>query len=202
MEVEAKYLAPSYEQLSEFLELDRLGRYNIRTIKEISVVDRYMDTPDLEIWKSGYACRIREKEGKWVLTIKGVGAVQGAVHSREEYEVEIAPGSAPSEWSESLAGKMVLSRIDERRLVEICRIRQQRTLRMVSLDERNVGIMSIDVVDTEVAGSPVRTYELEIELEPDGRIEDLQALDETIRGYGLVPESRSKFERALELLSS
>ena len=44
-------------------------------------------------------------------------------------------------------------------------------------------------------------YEVEIELGEGGMPEDLQLLDEILRSYGLRPEPRSKFKRAMDLLN-
>ena len=38
-------------------------------------------------------------------------------------------------------------------------------------------------------------------LEEDGTLEDLQLLDKILRSYGLIPEPRSKFKRAMNLLN-
>ena len=45
-------------------------------------------------------------------------------------------------------------------------------------------------------GAGEQIYEVEVELQQDGTLKDLQALDEILLTRGLQPESRSKFERA------
>jgi inorganic triphosphatase YgiF len=46
----------------------------------------------------------------------------------------------------------------------------------------------------------VRAYELEIELLPEGQLDDLRMLNRLLtEEYGLLPQPTSKFERAMSL---
>ena len=197
MEIESKYTSfdPHFFGL---LEADALDGYSLETLKEQNVTDCYMDTAKRDIWQGGYACRMREKNGQWLATVKGLGGVEGAVHQREEYEMEIQPGALPQSWPSGPARDLVISLSRSRPLVELCTIRQRRTTRIVHQDKRRVGIMSLDVVDMESAGQRKRVYEVEVELEQDGTLEDLRILDQILQAYGLRPEPRSKFERAMD----
>ena len=69
---------------------------------ERHVIDHYLDTPHRDILRGGYACRLREGEAddRWLLTVKGLGKAEGAVHEREEHESEIPPNAPPDEWPE------------------------------------------------------------------------------------------------------
>jgi len=57
--------------------------------------------------------------------------------------------------------------------------------------------MSLDVVNMGSTHELERVYEVEIELEQDGTLEDLRVLDKILQAYGLHPEPLSKFERAM-----
>ncbi len=199
MEIEAKYAASDPRQFSGLIEADNLGKYSLETIEEQDVIDRYMDTIDLDIWESGYACRIREKNGHWLLTVKGPGRVEGAIHRREEYEMEIQPGTQPQQWPDGPIRDLVISLTQSRPLVELCFIRQHRILRSVYRDRRSVGILFLDVVDMGSIGKRENDYEVEIELGEGGTIEDLRLLGKMLRALGLHPELRPKFKRAMEL---
>lgn len=196
MEIEAKYTA-SEAQLADLLKDRVLGEYRLEDLEEQFLTDYYVDTAERDIWKAGYACRMREKNGQWILTVKGLGGVEGSIHQREEYEVEIQQDTPPELWPDSPARDLVTSLVRSSPLVELCTIRQHRTTRAVYQDQRRVGEMSLDVVDMGSADQLQRVYEVEVELEQDGTLEDLRVLDKSLRSYGLRPEPLSKFERAM-----
>lgn len=199
MEIESKYTA-SEKQFSALLKVCALGEYSLENIEEQILSDHYMDTRQRHIDKSGYACRIRKKSGQWLLTLKGLGGVEGPIHQREEYEVEIQQDTTPEQWPDSPARDLALSLAGSHPLVELCIIRQRRIKKAVYQGQRRVGEMSLDEVDIESAGQPERIYEVEIELQQDGTLIDLRALDEILQRRQLRPESRSKFERAMAQL--
>ena len=197
MEIEAKYKAID-DKFSGLLEIDQLGDYRLGSMEEQFIIDRYMDTADYDILKAGYALRIREKNGKYIATVKGLGNSEGAIHQREEYEMEIQPNTLPQEWSDEKARDIVLSIIHSKPLGELFVIRQFRRIRSVAQNERIIGNMSIDSVDTELDRESIRYFEVEIEIEKDGTLEDLKKLDHIIKNLGLQDEPKSKFQRALE----
>jgi len=199
LEIEAKYTT-SEEQFVRLMEADALGEYRLENAGEQHLTDSYMDTDARDIWKGGYACRIREKNGQWLLTVKGLGGAEGAIHQREEYEMEIQPGTPPQQWPDGPARDLVISFSRSQPLSELCVIRQCRVLREVYRGKCLIGEMSLDAVDMESAGQLERSHEVEIELKQDGTLEDLQVLDKILRSYSLRPEPRSKFERAMAQL--
>jgi CHAD domain-containing protein len=88
-------------------------------------------------------------------------------------------------------------------LFEIVQVRHGRPL----LDgNRSVAELNLDRVQVYAKGSgkeAVHYLELEAELKPDGNEEDLEELvAELQNAWGLAPESRSKFERALALVDN
>lgn len=196
MEIEAKYTV-SHAQFRDLMKVHALGEYSLEDVEEQTLSDHYMDTSQRDIRKGGYACRMREKSGQWLLTVKGLGSVEGSIHQREEYEIEIQQNTLPQQWPDSPARDLVISLTGSHPLVELCTIHQRRTKRAVYQDQRRVGEMSLDVVDMESVGQSQQVYEIEIELQQDGTLSDLQALDEILQNYGLHPEPRSKFERAM-----
>ncbi len=200
MEIEAKYTT-SRSVFEKLLKVDALGDYRLEAAEEQLITDHYLDTGDRDIRKGGYAFRIREKNGRWLLTVKGLGKAENAIHRREEYEVEIQSDMSPEQWPDSQARDLVFSLTRSQPLVELFVIRQHRTLYKVFRDKRLVGELSLDVVDMGSFGQQERTYEVEVELESHGTLEDLQVLDDILQSnYNLRPETRSKFERALAQL--
>lgn len=202
MEIEAKYSTSDPALFAKLLKAKALGNYSLQPIEEQRLTDHYLDTPNRAIWQGGYACRLREKSGEWLLTVKGRGDAEGAIHQREEYEMKLQADTIPQQWPDNPARELVLSLTHSQPLVEQCVIRQHRTLRMVYRGQRRVGELSLDRVKMEADNQLETTYEVEIELEQNGTLEDLQILGEILQGYGLHPESRSKFERALAPLKA
>ena len=202
MEIEAKYAISDPAVFDALLDLRALGAYTLRPTGERHVVDHYFDTADRDLFRAGYACRLRESEADrgWLLTVKGLGKAEGAVHEREEYECAVPANAAPPDWPECPAREIVQRLSGGRTLVELFALRQLRIDRAVEQGERAVGELSLDTVDTEIAGHKTVTHELEIELGASGRLEDLHAVDAELHAYALRPAPASKFERALAIL--
>jgi len=202
VEIEAKYAISDPAVFDTLVDLRAVGRYTLRPTGEREVVDHYLDTADRDLLKAGYACRLREQggDGQWLLTVKGLGKAEGAVHEREEYECDVPGGSAPPDWPECPAREIVLRLSHGRALGELFVLRQLRVHRAVEDGERAVGELSLDTVNADIAGHKTLTRELEIELEPSGTREDLEALYAELQPYALAPAPQSKFERALALL--
>jgi len=202
VEIEAKYSISEPALFDTLLELRALGDYALRPTGERHVVDHYLDTAHRDLLRGGYACRLREGEAgrHWLLTVKGLGGANGAVHQREEHEGEVPPKSTPEDWPESPAHETVTRLSEGRPLSELFSLRQLRISRAVERGDRAVGELSLDTVEANIAGRKSLAREIEIELGASGGIDDLHAIDAALRPYGLKAQSTSKFERALALL--
>ena len=196
MEIESKYAA-SEDQINNLLEVDALGEYSLKDAGEHDLTDHYMDTADGDILKGGYACRIREKSGQWILTLKGLGGANGAIHQREEYEMAVQT-DIQQQWPNDSIPELLISLTRSNTLTELFTIRQYRILRKVYQSRRFVGEMSLDAVDMRTSSGQIsRSYEVEIELDENGTLDDLHALDKIMQDRGLRPEPLSKFDRAM-----
>ena len=202
LEIESKYSA-SEDQINSLLEVDALGKYSLKDAGEHHLTDHYMDTADGDILKGGYACRVRKKGERWVVTLKGLGGADGAIHQREEYEMAVPPGTTLNQWPDDPTRDLIKSLSCSKLLTELFVIRQHRTLREVYHSRRLVGEMSLDAVAMMTSSGQIkRSYEVEIELDENGTLDDLNALDKIMRDYGLRPEPHSKFDRAMAILKS
>ncbi len=200
MEIEAKYSVPDSATFADLLVLDRLADYKFQAKSEKQVADQYLDTASRDILRGGYALRVREGESEnRKITLKSLSGADGAVHQREEYEVEVVSNAPPVAWPESQARELALRLSDGQPLEELFVIHQHRSVREVKQGRRRVGLASLDVVEVEVGERTATFHELEIELSPTGTLEDLQALGELLTPYQLEPQTLSKFERALAL---
>src|SRR5215470_14513655 len=177
VEIETKYAISDPSVFDTLLELRAVGSYTLRPTGERQVVDHYLDTEDRDLLKAGYACRLRENEAdrQWRLTVKGLGKAEGARHERAEFECDVPPHSMPSDWP-------------------AC------PTRAVEQGKRGVGELSLDTVDSAIAGRESHERELEVELADAGTEDDLRAIDGELRQYDLKPQAASKFERALAQL--
>jgi len=199
MEIEAKFIVPDEPTFDRLRTLETLGEYALVPAGEARTADHYLDTADRALLRSGHALRRRSGPdgGPERVTIKGLGGARGAVHSRSELEIEVAPESPPERWPEGAPRDTVLRIARGEPLVEVLTLRQHRTAREVSRHGRHVADLSLDQIEF---GDGATARELEIELKPDGSVDDLHVLEEHLQDMGVRPQPLSKFERALALL--
>jgi CHAD domain-containing protein len=203
VEIEAKFALPDRASAQRLRGLDRLGDFRLGEGKVCEVSDIYLDTADRRILAAGYACRWREVAGQIVVTLKSISPAQGAVHRRDELETVLLGGAPrePAQWPPSPVQDRLLGWIGPEVVSPIFELRQTRTVRPVLHSGVCVVEMSVDEVRATAGGRTQEYLELEMELQPGGSAKDLAGLvDVLTRDWGLVPEPRSKFERALALL--
>ncbi|NIV33229.1 MAG: CYTH domain-containing protein [Anaerolineae bacterium] len=201
MEIEAKFAVPDAVIFRRLQAVDRLAGFVLSTGQTKQVHDTYLDTAERLILAAGYACRRREQEGEVLITLKGLGGAGGAVHRREELEVALPADQPPTQWLASPARERVLQLVGDAPLTPLFELRQTRLVRLVSQGERPVGEWSLDQVTLTFEGVEQAYSELEIELAPQGTEDDLAAIATCLQGeWGLEPQPRSKFERALTFL--
>ena len=93
MEIELKLLlAP--EDAPRLRTHALLAQYAQGEPQVLQMHDIYVDTPDLQLCRHQAGLRVRQVDGRWVQTLKAGGTVSGGLHSRHEWEGEVA-GPAP-----------------------------------------------------------------------------------------------------------
>lgn len=168
----------------------------------------YFDTPALELWKSGYALRLRKignAVGKWVQTIKGGGAVNVGLHQRMEIETEITlRGSAvfpdfsvitEPAFAAHFADPILRARLKPALITEFTRTRY--------LIVPNAGIeieASIDVGVVRAHAKSLPICELELEMKQGAAWRAHQIALQLLDAAPLRVEDISKAERGLMLL--
>jgi CHAD domain-containing protein len=199
MEIEAKFAVPDDPTFEKLLSLEALGEYALVPAGEERISDRYLDTENRDLLHSGHACRRRawRAGGPELVTVKGLGGASGSVHHRSELEVEVPPDAPPERWPAGPPRDFVMRIVRDKPLVDFVTLHQRRTTRDVVRQDHRIAVLSLDQIEF-VDGATAR--ELEIELAPEGDDADLQELEKLLEPFGLRPESRSKFERALALL--
>ncbi len=206
VEVELKYLASGVEILDRLATEPRIGPAELGTPRTVSEIDRYLDTRDGRLGAARWACRLREREGSVRISLKGPPEAggAGALHRRPELEGPAGEGLDPATWPPGDARTL----LDELRggepLVERLRLRQARTERTVIVEAETIGTLSLDVVDVEAQGRDGgRLFVVELELAGEGIDAEavLRGLQPALEATpGLVPDDRTKLERALGML--
>jgi inorganic triphosphatase YgiF len=201
MEIEAKLAVPDIETFQRLQAADSLGGFALSADQVKQVRDIYLDTAERLILAAGYACRRRERGQEVLMTLKGLGGAAGAVHRREELEVALPEDGPPAQWPASPARERVLDLIGEATLTPLFELQQARIVRGVLEGDRRVAEWSLDKVHVLAEGQEQMYFELEVELTPQGTEDDLAAIVTCLQDeWGLEPEPRSKFERALALV--
>jgi CHAD domain-containing protein len=202
MEIEAKFAIPNRAVYRRLARLRALAGYALTPIAVARVTDRYFDAADGRLLAAGYACRLRAEGDAVIATLKGLGGAAGAVHRRAEEEVRL-PVWTPdvAAWPASPARTLALELAGSAGLEPLFELTQTRAKADVLDGERRVAQLSLDAVRAAVGQRPALYYELEVELAPDGTEADLAKIaSELATAWGLTPEPRSKFERALATL--
>lgn len=199
LEVELKYRATP-AALAELERVDRIGEATIGPVHRVDEVDRYLDTPDGRLAAARWACRLRTRDGRTVISLKGPpSGSAGAIHRRPEIEGPASESLDPSAWPPSAARERLAALAGSLApLVERLRLRQRRLERSVSLAGRPVGTLSLDEVAVAWRGAQcgtLRDVELELVAEAEPLVGELAGALAAVRG--LDPEPRSKLERAL-----
>lgn len=183
---------------------------------ETDMLSRYYDTADLALTRLKTSLRIRQEGDVKSMTIKLGGQAVNGLHQRLEWSVcltdtdwQIEPEvgldiswfqkNAVSDGDPDDQLREILEVIDGRPLAEICQACFVRLAYDVGYGDT---LMEMDLDQGEIrAGDQTDSInELELELK-EGDVRDLMALGAELASlFELVPESKSKYSRCLDLL--
>ena len=208
IEVEAKFRATGPEPLASLAAAGRLADATLGPPSAVDEIDRYLDTEDGRLAAARWACRLRSRGEATRVSLKGpaeAGAEAAWHHRRPELEGPASNEPDPAAWPPSEARDFVVSLSGGRALHERVRIDQHRVERRVAgRDGRPVGTLSLDHVRVAHANRDlgdlfVVELELDAAVAADGR--ELERLAAALGATpGLVPETRTKLEHALDRL--
>jgi triphosphatase len=214
VERELKYTAPDAAALEPLRQAPDLAGVPLSAPTAGTYVDTYLDTPGRALRRAGYACRLRNKNGQWLVTLKGLSAAlpagawsQGALHERDELEAPSSGLPDPDGWPDGPARDQVLALAAGAPLCELFTLRQARVMRRFGPAGTPVAELSLDEVLVERDGTAVETfYEVEVEDWRSGETPDLgeapdflERIGEALETLGLAAQPLSKYERGLAL---
>jgi inorganic triphosphatase YgiF len=204
-EVEARFWASGPPPLASLAAAPRLGPAELGAATASSEVDVYVDTVDGALATAQWACRLRTRDERVTLSLKGPPdpATGGWLHRRPEAEGPATEQRDPRAWPPSPARDLLERLTAGAPLVERFVLQQQRVERAVIPRALRIGTLSLDTVDVEHGGAQVGRLHV-VELELSAGIEDETILHPLARELeavaGLAPEPRTKLERALALI--
>ena len=206
LELELKFQADDERPLDELTHAGRLGPASLGPANTVEETDRYLDTVDLRLAARRWACRLRTRDGRTVVSLKGPAEhTAGALlHRRPELEGSAADDLEPSHWPPSPARDLLRTMSGGRPLLERFTLSQRRTERPVHIAERRCGLLSLDRSRVQLAGRQVGLLRIvELELDPSAVQSGLDP-EPLARALSLVaglhPDAATKLEHALQLL--
>jgi CHAD domain-containing protein len=213
MEVEAKFTIPDQDTIKRLKSIVRLGPFAIAPGQPDyqHVQDRYFDTPQRTLEQNRYACRVRHHDGQRIVTVKGLGNVDGAIHQRVEHEF-VLPDSAdvddiaigcirPQTWPQNETRDLILPLVEDKPLNILFVVEQERIVRNLVEKDQFVAQLSIDQIHIQAHQTQQSFWVLEVELTEKGTLDQLRSLsDHLMQTWGLRAEPRSKFDLGIALL--
>jgi inorganic triphosphatase YgiF len=176
-----------------------------RAVEEIS--DAYFDSPERSLFAVGLALRVRNLDGREMLTVKGESRVSEGVISREELEVDWSPEGFNDVLEALNQAGVSLGNVDPAREASTAMLAMEglgfvagapRSNRRSALtlvrDGAVVAELDVDAVTMTVDGGGVRHFEVECEAQGGGDATAVRAvLDDLIAAHaGLRRWSISK----------
>lgn len=202
MEIEAKFRVVNRAVFTSLRQSTTLGPFLlVHTPGTEHQHNTYFDTADRRLTASRVTLRVRDLGSRRIATVKRSLSTQAGIHTREEWEVDLAAGDHPVDWPAGAARDQALIWLDGAALFPLMTIRTRRQYSYALLADIQVAEISLDEGVIIAGGRMVGFRELEVELLPSGTRADLDALVETLQArFALIPESRGKKKRGLELL--
>ena len=209
-EVESKFRAADRRTLQRLATVDRLGPARLGPASVAEEADRYLDTPEGLLAAAGWACRLRTRAGRTIVSLKGTAASKvgdlSGVHRRPEVEGPATAAIEPGTWPASAARDLLLELTRGVPLEQRLRLDQRRTERVVALGGDEVATLSLDEVHVFDREGGSAGWLLIVELEhPDGapdREPALAPVASALRAEpGLVPDPLTKLEHATRLIA-
>jgi triphosphatase len=203
LEIEAKFRVVNRAVFTSLRQLTTLGPFLlVHTPGTERQHNTYFDTADRRLTADRTTLRVRDLGSRRIATVKRSLSTQDGIHTRDEWEVDLDAGEHPADWPASAARDQALVALAGAPIFPLMTIRTARQYSYVSLADAQVAEVSLDEGVILAGGRTLGFRELEAELAAGGTRADLDALIDHLRArFTLIPESRGKKKRGLELLA-
>jgi CHAD domain-containing protein len=175
----------------------------LSSLPTISIVDRYLDTPDWRLHRAGYSLRVREQDGagRSEATLKSLDGSRGGLRVRREI-TEALPKADPAllDRGRGPVASRIRALAARQALGVLLEVRTTRRRFGATADGAPLGEVTLDHTEIPVEGDEVPIVLQRVEIESAGVTSDdrLDAFARELRdACGLVPAGRSKFESGL-----
>ena len=202
MEIEAKFRVENRSIFIGLRRLAALGPFDLVHIPGIEhQLNTYFDTADRRLSAARVTLRVRDLGSRRIATVKRSLGTNTGIHTREEWEVQIAGGEHPAGWPASPARDRALAALGGAAIVPLMSIRTRRQYSYAVRAGAQVAELSLDEGTIMAGGRAIGFRELEVELLADGTRPDLDELLGYLQaGFPLIPEARGKKTRGMALL--
>ena len=201
IEIEMKYEVVSPGGADRYLVAPELGPFTpAGPVDSIRVEDRYVDSADWALARTGFAARLRKTSRGTEISLKAQNSSSGRLQRRDEIEGPADADLMPADWPASQARTIILELCGDEALVELLTIRQLRRVRMLHAGNTRAEL-SVDEVEVVGDGRVLDAFEeLEVELKrgDEGPLAALIVLFD--EDGDLRPVSRSKLARAVKAI--
>lgn len=208
-EIEAKFRADDDAPLTTLEHTEVLGPAELAPGRSVEEVDVYLDTERADLAAAGWACRLRRREERATVSLKGPAEAGGDawLHRRPEVEGPATDDLEPARWPASAARDLVDRLRSGAALIERFTLRQRRLERRVRIRDRELGTLTLDRATVEHRGRAMgRLHVVELELHGAATAADERLLADLASALGavsgLVADERTKLEHALELIGT
>jgi inorganic triphosphatase YgiF len=205
IEVEARFRVTDPAAVAHLSDIPRLGAAELGPPTAFEETDAYLDTADGVLAAARWACRLRQRNGVAIVSLKGPpeSGTGGWLHRRPELEGPATPEPDPEGWPPSEARELLDRLRAGRPLVVRLRLLQYRIERRATVNGAPTGVLSLDHVTVLGPTGVVGTFRIvELELADRAAAPHLPLLAVALGALdGLAAEPRSKLEHALELLT-
>jgi len=162
---------------------------------------QYFDTQGQHLQKARLAYRIRHEGGEWLATVKGDGSSSGGLHQREEWTVVVAePIPNIESFMETSVGPLLQEAAGEEELLAFYTTCFERQVMHLQMPDGSIIELAADQGEIRAGDKQDPILELELELISGNPASLLQLGANMARELPLLPEWRSKYFRALQLV--